>query len=147
MSYGYNGEPESIVIKQPTGPTANATVTLFDSYSMFGQGQLRQMNGSMLEITFNSLDQDSAANGLKTYTWNDATNGYVQNLMRGDDAAFTASMPVTVTATNAPITYRWPVTGFREFKVAFTAGNTAPTATTGWQVTIVLYTNSAAVQR
>jgi len=140
---GYTGIPESISIKQPDRPVAaGQVVSLFDSAVMFGVGQLRQMNGTLLEVTAEVLNQDSATNGLNASTSTDGGVTYTANLLRDDTG--TATMPITVSASDAPRTYRFVVTPFKEFKLTWTNSNTAPTT---WTWTIILHTNSAAVTR
>lgn len=137
---------ESISIKPPSAPTANATVTLFDSYVMFGPRQLRQMNGTLLEITFEALNQDSATNGLIAYTQihSDvaATTSYVQNNLKND--AGTDTLPVQVTSASVQNSYRFVISPYAEFKLTFTAGNTAPTT---WSVGITLQTGQLSIGR
>jgi len=144
------GAPESFVIGKrgdPAAPTAaSEEVTLFDSSASFGPKMLRQLNATMLEITFNALDQSSATSGLIAYTSNDGGDSWVANTMIDDSG--TASMPDTVTYTAMPDTWRWPITGFADFKITFTAGATPPTdSATGWDLTIVLHCGAMAVQR
>jgi hypothetical protein len=140
---GYMGCPESIVIKTPDIPTAaGEVVTLFDSAAMFGEGHLRQMNGTMLEVTAEILDQDSETNGLVAYTSSDGGTTYTANTMRND--AGTATMPITITASQAPRTYRFVIDAYREFKLDWTTSATPPTT---WTWTIVLHTNTQAVTR
>ncbi len=141
MSLAY-GKPESIYLKQPAIPTqVGQVVTLFDSAVMFGPSQLRYMNASLLEVTFEILDQNSAANGLAAAQSNDGGTTYTTTLIRDDNG--TATMPITITATDAPRTYRFVLTPYRDFKLTFTVG-VIPTT---WAWTLVLHTNSAAVQR
>lgn len=139
---GYNGQPESIVLKQPDIPTyVGQVVTLFNSATMLGVGQLRQMNATLLELTCEILSNDSAANGLNAYTSSDGGTTFTANLMR--DSNGTATMPITITASDAPRTYSFVLTPYREFKLTYTVGVTPTT----WAWHIVLHTNSTAVQR
>ncbi len=139
LAYGY---PESVYFKQPAIPTqVGQVVTLFDSAVMLGPSQLRFMNGTLLQVSFEILSNDSAANGLIAYQSNDGGTTYTQTLMR--DSNGTATMPVTVTAANAPQTLSFVVAPFKDFKLTFTTG-VIPTT---WALTIVLHTNSSAVQQ
>lgn len=142
---GY-GVQESISIKQPDKPTAvNQVVSFFDSAVMFGVGQLRQMNGTLLELTSEILDQNSVANGLNAYTSTDGGVTYTANLMRND--AGTATMPITITATDAPRTYRFVISPYKEFKLTWTTGAAGANIPTTWTWTIVLHCGGLAVQR
>jgi len=148
MTVGY-GTPESIVIygnaNQPTRPTSAGTTTLFDSYAMFGPGQFRYMNATMLFVSFDVLDQDSGTNGFISYTPSSYSNGvptYTSNTMRDDSGS--ATMPITVSSSDAPRTFRFQVAGFQDFKLVFTAGATPPSST-GWHLTVILQTGNLSV--
>lgn len=135
--------PESMTIAPPSAPGNNATVTLFDSVTMMGSGkQLRYLNATLLEVTFNSLDQDSAASGLKSYTSTDSGTNWIENLMRDDSG--TATMGATISATDDPRTYRFVLSSFEDFRLRYTAGATGPSA---WGLSIVLHFGPPAVQR
>lgn len=137
------GEPESIVIKQPTAPTANATVTLFDSAAMFWKHCLRPMKASMLEVTFEVLSQDSATNGLIAYTSSDGGVLYTQNNLK--NSAGTDSLPVQVTSAGIPRTYSFVITPYDDFKLTYTAGATPPLST--WRLSIVLHCGNPSVTK
>ncbi len=138
---GY-GVQESIVCKTPDIPTqVGQVVTMFDSAVMFGPGQLRQMNATMVEITAEILSNDSAANGMITYSSSNGGVTYTANTMR--DSNGTATTPFTVTASDAPRTYSFVVSALREFKATFTVG-VVPTT---WTWTIVVHCGNLAVQR
>jgi hypothetical protein len=139
---GYCGEPESISIKQPDRPTqSGATTVFFDSATMFGVGQLRQMNATLLEVTAEILDQNSRASGFAALTSTDGGTTYTANTMRND--AGTATMPITITASDAPRTYRFVISPYKEFRLTG-IWDAVPST---WTWTIVLHTNSMAVAR
>lgn len=141
MSFGVLG-PDSISIKPPAAPGNGATVTLFDSAAMFYPKCLRPLNAAMLEVTFNNLDQSSAANGLVSYTSVDSPAAYVQNNMKDDNGVDT--MPQTISATDDPRTYRFVLSPFDDFQLKYTAGATGPSV---WKLTIALHCGSLAVAR
>lgn len=139
MSHGIGN---STSIAPPSAPGNDATVTLFDSAVMFWPKCLRQLNATMVEVTFNALDQDSAASGLKSYTSTDGGTNWVENLMRDD--AGSATMGVTISSSTEPRTYRFAVDAFDDFRLRYTAGATGPSS---WGLSIVLHCGGLAVQR
>lgn len=135
------GEPESILIKQPTAPTANATVTLFDSAVMFWKHCLRPMKATMLTVTFEVLSQDSATNGLIAYTSTDGGTTYTQNNMK--DASGSDTLPIQVTSAGIPRTFTFLLAPFDDFKLTYTAGATPPLST--WRLHIALHCGNPSV--
>jgi len=136
---------ESVFFGAPAAPGNAATATIFNSITAFGANQMRTLGLSMLEVTWHLLDQASATNGFKAYTSNNGST-WTQTDLKDDSG--TATMPVTVAAlSSTQIQYRFPVSGFKDFKLEWTAGATGPTASTGWQLTVVGHFGATAVQR
>ena len=147
MSLRY-GHPEAINFTPPAAPLSAATVVLFDSWTMLGKGQLRMMNGTLLEVTYQAMDQDSAANGLIAYTMIstdiNAASAYVQNNMKNDAGVDTLPVQVTAAMALRQRTYRFVISPYAEFKLTHTAGVVPPTT---WSLGITLHTGNLSVTR
>lgn len=107
----------------PAAPTSGQTVTLYECKDVVAAGIIRVI------VTFYSLNQASAALGLKSYG---SANGGVN----WDDNDFNSTMPATVSATAVGVDIRhdFDIAGYLGFKVTYTAGVTAPTV---WRVSAV----------
>ncbi len=121
------GWNETIWIKAPAAPGDAATVTLFNSTTMFGGeacAALSLFKISRVIVTFLSINQASAANGLvPSASSNDGANW---------DQTETG-ITVAASVAGSVETHDFAVDRFRDFKLLFTAGATGPTT---WRVTV-----------
>lgn len=118
---------ETITITPPAAPGNNATVKLIDTTTMFGNeaADVISLFGiSRFEVSFLSVNQASAANGLKPYLSSDAGTNWDQS-----DAGITVAATVAGTIN----TYDYAVDRGKDFKLEYTAGATGPTT---WRITI-----------
>jgi len=132
---------ESIRCAPPSAPASGAAVNLFHSINAFGAKQMRTLGVDMIEVTFLNISHASGTSGFKAYTSTDGST-WVENDMKDDGG--TATMPVTVGATEDPKTFRFVTSPFDDFKLEYT--NSAATLT-AWSITVVAHTYALAVQR
>ena len=118
---------ETVSFTPPAAPGNNATVKLFDSTTMLGNEpakMLRTLGINRIEVAFLSVNQASAASGLRSYaSSNDGTNW--------DETQAAISIPATT--AGVVNTYDYPVDSYDDFKLEYTAGATGPTT---WRVSI-----------
>jgi hypothetical protein len=118
---------ETIDIGPPAAPGNNATVTLFDSTTMFGGEPCNAINLfkiNRVSVTFLSVNQASAASGLRSYASSDKGTNF-------DETQAALSIPATV--AGVVNTYDYPVDGYDDFRLTYTAGATGPTT---WRISI-----------
>lgn len=118
---------ETISFTPPAAPGNNATVKLFDSTTMLGNEpakMLAVLGINRIEVSFLSVDQASAALGLRSYaSSNNGTNW--------DETQ--AAIAVGATVAGTVNTFDYPVDRFDDFKLEYTAGASGPTV---WRVSI-----------
>lgn len=104
-------------------PTAGETITLCEYPDLVSLGIIRVI------ITFYSVNQASAALGLKAYASSDGG-------VTWDQVDFNSTMPVTAAATSAGVDHRhdFDVVGYLGFRVTYTAGVVASTV---WRMSAV----------
>lgn len=137
-----------IKVKFPDAPGNAATIDLFNSITACGRaGRFRNLNISMIEITWSTLSHASAANGLKIYRWdttlNSGAGGWDQLSM--PDSSGVATMPVTVSAVAADTNahYGFVVTHLGDVKITY---ENSANVLSGWGGEITLHQGASAVQ-
>lgn len=112
-------------VTPPAAPTSGATVVLYTQGSESPQPFIRPMR---VTINFLSVDQASAANGLKAYAKSTSAGTWRQ-------LDFNATMPVAIAASSAGVDdiHDFDVVPYKYFKVEYTAGATPPST---WELII-----------
>jgi hypothetical protein len=114
-------------VTPPAAPGNNATVTLFDTTTMFGETWskvISALNMSRVSVSFLSLDQASAANGLVPAASSNGGTNWDQT-----QAGITIAASVAGTVN----TYDFDIDIYDDFRLRYTAGGTGPTV---WRITI-----------
>lgn len=121
------GAFEEFTVTAPAAPGNNATVKLFDSTTMFGGeacDAIAQFGITRVEVSFLSVNQASAANGLVPSSSSNGGSNWDQT-----EAGATVNASVAGTVE----THDYAVDRYKDFKLEYTAGATGPTT---WRVTI-----------
>lgn len=118
---------ETVSFTPPSAPGNGATVKLFDSTTMLGNEaakMLRTLGINRIEVAFLSVNQASAALGLRSYASSD-------NGANWDETQ--AAIALAATSSGTVATYDYPVDSYDDFKLEYTAGATGPTT---WRVSV-----------
>jgi hypothetical protein len=133
MSFAF----ETIEVSPPAAPGIGATITLFDTTTMFGGeawNVIAAMNMSRVVVTFSSLSHDSAAAGLLSQ---ESTNGGANW-----DTTETGVQITAASTVGAGNTHDYAIDRFKDFRLTYTNGGTLPTT---WRVSIKVICGDRAV--
>lgn len=122
-----SGWIDQFSVTAPAAPGNNATVKLLDTTTMFGETWSKvipSMGLSRVVVAFLSVNQASAANGLKAYS---SSNGGTN----WDQIELGTNVPASVAGSTQQEDL--VIDLFDDFKLEYTAGATGPTT---WRVTI-----------
>jgi hypothetical protein len=154
----------AFVSNPPAAPGNGATVVLFATHprkpggsgtavtSTFATAdgnevvQIRPDAIEELELTYHLHDQASAANGLRAYQTLDGGVTWAETDMKGDvsgvpnQPSIGAAAPIQIPALSAgqEWTETFVIGKYRGFALEHTAGDTGPTAGTGWSVSVAV---------
>ena len=120
----------TVHLTTPAAPGNNATAVLFDSTQPLGttgeKHWLARQSIAYFEVSFLSVNQASAANGLKFYASSDGGTNWDQ---------IEAGITIAATTSGVVDTYRRYIGCYTDFKAEYTAGATGPTT---WRVAVTL---------
>ena len=117
---------ESFYVKPPAAPGNNGTAILFDSTTMLGGEAYKGLRINQIDriiVSFLSVDQASAAAGLKNFASSD-------NGANWDPVAAGVATIITAGAVQQS---DFPVQGYDDYRITWLAGATGPTV---WRLSI-----------